>query len=100
MANGLQTLKAGLRGWIRRPGFVAAAWISLVLGIGINTAIFTLLDAVFLRPLPVEAPDRLVAIGNSIQEDSGQYSGFRSLSWPNFDDLRTAETRTLDGVAA
>lgn len=100
MADGLSALKAGLRGWARRPGFVAAAWISLVLGLGTNTAIFTLLDAVFLRPLPVEAPERLVALGNSIEEESGEYTGFRSFSWANFDDLRAAETRSLDGVAA
>ena len=52
----------GLRLLVRKPGFTAAALLSLILGIGLNTAVFTLLDAVFLRPLPVEDPASLVSV--------------------------------------
>jgi macrolide transport system ATP-binding/permease protein len=55
-------LKYGMRTLARNPGFTAVALLSLALGIGANTAIFTLTDAVFLRPLPVEDPARVVEL--------------------------------------
>jgi len=62
MTNLLQDLKHGLRTLARAPGFTAVALFSLALGIGANTAIFTLTDAVFLRPLPVDDPGRVVEL--------------------------------------
>jgi predicted permease len=62
MADFSQDLKYGVRTLARNPGFTAVALLSLALGIGANTAIFTLTDAVFLRPLPVEDPDRVVEL--------------------------------------
>src|SRR5271170_8416796 len=56
----LQDLKYGLRTLARSPGFTAVAVLSLALGIGANTAIFTLTNAVFLNPLPVEEPSRVL----------------------------------------
>src|SRR5262245_66683940 len=50
------------RSFARNPGFTAVAVLSLALGIGANTAIFTLINAVFLNPLAVKAPSELVAL--------------------------------------
>jgi len=58
----LQDLKFGFRTLGHSPGFTAVAILSLALGIGANTAIFTLTDAVFLHPLPVEEPSRVLEV--------------------------------------
>ena len=55
-------LRYGLRGLVKHRGFALAAVLSLALGIGANTTIFTLLNAIFLRPLPVRDPGRLAAV--------------------------------------
>jgi predicted permease len=59
-----QNLRYAWRTMRRAPGFAAAAMLSLALGIGVNTAIFSLMDAVLLRSLPVFEPDRLMLIGH------------------------------------
>ena len=84
---------------MRRPGFTAAAVISLVLGIGTNTAIFTVLDAVFLRPLPVADSHELVAVSQALRNEAGEYEGDFSISWPNYLHYRE-HNRTLSGLAA
>ena len=57
-----QDLKYAVRSLRRTPGFAVAAIVTLALGIGANSAIFTLLDAVMLKPLNVPAPQDLVAL--------------------------------------
>jgi len=78
----LQDLRYGLRMLLKKPGFTLIAVLSLALGIGANTAIFSLLDAVMLKSLPVQEPDRLVLFGKG--ESMGMTMGFPDESWDLF----------------
>lgn len=94
-------MKFGLRLLWRDKGFTAAAIISLALGIGANTAIFQLLDAVRLCALPVDRPDELVEVrfrpGTS---RSGQFNGRRPmLTYPLFDEIRRRQQVFTDMFA-
>ena len=83
----LQDLRFGLRIFRRSPVFTAVAVFSLALGIGANTAIFTLVEQLILRRLPVQDPDRL-AILVSAGRHYGSDQGVNPLSYPMFQDLR------------
>jgi predicted permease len=67
-------IRYGIRGMLRSPALTLVALVSLALGIGANTAIFSLLDAVLLRSLPVKDPAQLVLLGRG--EDNGISDGF------------------------
>src|SRR5579863_4894840 len=84
-----QDLKYGGRQLWHSPGFTAAAVITLALGIGVNTSIFSLLDALLLRPLPGANPSGLVAIYRE---------GSRPCSYPDFLDIERRST-AFSGLA-
>ena len=88
-------LKYAFRQLRSNPGFTALAIVSLAIGIGAPTTIFTLVNAIILRPLPVRDAGRLVYA----YETSPDGSGFHSFSYPQWRDLNQ-RTRTMDGMAA
>lgn len=112
-----QDFTFGLRQLRRSPGFAAVAILTLALGIGANSAIFTLLNTVMLTRLPVANPDRLVVLhwnshsnGPFVWNSSSSYGGCEtkdassgrsncSFSYPVFDQIRS-HARSFQGVAA
>jgi predicted permease len=94
--SGLKSdLRWAWRGLSRRPGFTAVAILSLALGIGANATVFSLANAVLLRPLPVRDPGRLVAL-HTVTPDVPFHL---QISWQNFRDLRE-RVRTLSSLIA
>ncbi len=86
MSTLLQDMRYGLRLLLKSPGFTIVAVLSLALGVGANTAIFSIVNAVLLRSLPFSHPDRLVKIVANNKGVGAQDIGF---SVPELDDLRT-----------
>ena len=80
-------LRHALRALRRAPGFTVIAVTALALGIGVNTTFFTIVDAICLRGLPIDAPDRVMAISS---RDAQNRPG--NLSYAEFDELRTRTT--------
>src|SRR5262244_455515 len=91
----MQDLRYGLRTLRKSPGFTTVAVLSLALGIGANTAIFSLVDPILLRPLPVKDPEQLVAL-KTVNQSGEDRIWF---SYPMFEQLR-ARTRVFSGVFA
>ncbi|HEX2165438.1 MAG TPA: ABC transporter permease [Thermoanaerobaculia bacterium] len=83
MTDLVRDLRFGLRQLLAAPAFTAAAVVSLALGIGVNTAVFSLVNGFFLRPLPVAEPDRLLAVYTT----DPQTPGLLPVSWLNYLDL-------------
>jgi len=81
-------IRYGARSLMKRPGFTTVALIALALGIGANTAIFSLVNAVLLRPLPFAEPDRLVWAWGNVRTGSNR----ASVSPPDFLDYRQQNT--------
>ena len=91
----IRDIRYGIRSLLKRPGFTMIALTALALGIGANTAIFSLVNAVLLRPLPFAEPDRLVWIWGNISNGTNQ----ASVSPPDFLDYRQQNT-TFEQLAA
>jgi len=91
-----QDLGYAQRALRRAPAFTVAAVLTLALGIGANTAMFSIVRAVVLRPLPFADPDRLVAVRELDLRSATPRPA--SVSWPNFLDWR-AQTQTLEAIA-
>jgi putative ABC transport system permease protein len=93
----LNDIRYGFRQLIKHPAFTIIAVLTLALGIGANTAIFSVVNAVLLKPLPFPQADQLIAIGMT---DSRQKSdtNLNSLSYPDFFDFRD-QNRTLASSA-
>jgi hypothetical protein len=86
MTTLLQEIRYGLRVLGKSPAFTIVAVLSLALGVGANTAIFSIVNAVLLRPLPFSHPERLVKI---VASNRGVGARDIGLSVPEFDDLRS-----------
>jgi len=90
-----QDLRFGARMLLKQPGFTLVAVVTLALGIGANTAIFTVVNAALLRALPYQAPERLVHLFETTpQKDYAQ----REFSYPDYQDYQRSQS--FDGLAA
>jgi len=90
----VQDVRYALRALGRSPAFTAVAALTLALGMGANTAIFSVVDALLVRPLPFPEPHRLVALSETVPGDRG-----RPVAPANFLDWRDA-SRSFSGLAA
>jgi putative ABC transport system permease protein len=88
-------LRYAVRQLLRSPGFALVAIITLALAIGANTAVFSVIDAVMLRPLPYDHPERLI----DAQSNNAQRAQSMAISYPDFFDWR-AQNRTLDHLVS
>ena len=104
MSSLMQDLRFSLRQIRRTPGFMVTAVLTLALGVGANTAIFSLLDQALLRSLPVRAPEQLVILSTPGKAWEGHSSNNgagvdKSFSYPMYRDLRDHGT-AFDGLIA
>src|ERR1044072_7704171 len=89
----LQDLRFGMRTLLKRPGFTLVAVVTLALGIGANTAIFSVVNAVLLRPLPFKDSERLVVVFEKTLAAPREF-----ISVPNLQDYR-AGSRSFEEFA-
>ena len=104
MLNFVQDLRFALRQMRRSPGFVVTAVLTLALGVGANTAVYSLLDQALLRSLPVSKPEQLVVLSAPGKAWSGHSSDHgageeKSFSYPMYRDLRD-QAKVFDGLIA
>jgi putative ABC transport system permease protein len=95
MDNLLQDVRYGIRTLVRQPGFAATAILTLALGIGATTAIFSVVNAVVLRPMPFDQPDRVMAVTNTNIKTGARGT---TIAGPDFFDWR-AQSRSFEVLA-
>ncbi|CAN5543326.1 hypothetical protein BH20VER3_BH20VER3_15230 [soil metagenome] len=93
----MKDLRYALRQLWKEPRFTLIAVLALALGIGANTAIFSVVNAVLLKPLPYPQPNELVAFG-SIDSKAPRQDGFDSVSYPDYFDFR-AQSKSFSQLA-
>ena len=91
----LTDFRYALRMLAKAPGFTAIAILTLALGIGANSAIFSVIDTVLLRPLPFSKPNQLIAVWSKVTAESDKETG----SFPDYADIRD-QSQTLDALFA
>ena len=94
MRNFIQDLRYAVRMMAKRPGFTIVAALTLALGIGANTAIFSAVNAVLLKPLPFPESEQLISLAETFKPD-----GFGSVSVPNLEDWKSQNT-VFAGISA
>lgn len=96
----LHDVRLAIRQWLGNPGIALAAILTLGLGIGATTAIFSLVNAVFLRPLPLADVHRLVNIYTTdSQNQQAGFGTFLGVSFLNLDDIRDGTRDYFEGIA-
>jgi putative ABC transport system permease protein len=94
----INDIRYGLRQLFQHPAFTLVAVLTLAIGIGANTAIFSVVNAVLLKPLPFPEPEQLIAVGMTDTRQKGTQTELGSLSFPDFFDFRD-QNRTLSALA-
>ena len=94
MRNFLQDLRYGMRMMVKRPGFTLIAALTLALGIGANTAIFSAVNAVLLKPLPFPESEQLIDLAETFKPN-----GWGSVSVPTLEDWK-AQNNVFAGISA
>ena len=95
--NTIQDLRFAIRSWGRAPAFTIAAIVTLAIGIGANTAIFSVVSGVLLRPLPFTDPQSLVQLFETQPRNSLQMGFDGPVVFQDFEQWRT-ESRLLAGI--
>ena len=90
----LKDIRQAIRLLAKNPGFTAIAALSLAIGIGANSAVFSLADALLLRPLPVQNPSEVLSVSTDTPDNA-----FGGTSFPNYRDFRD-KSQTFAGLAA
>src|SRR5579864_3084564 len=90
--NTILDLRYALRRLAANPGYTCAAVLTLALGIGANTAIYSVIDGVLLHPIPFPEPNRLVALDEKTGQEEGSVSYLNLLDWQR-------QSQTFEGIA-